>query len=579
MPAITFPARRTRRRMLLTAVAAAAVAGALAIPARGAELTMFPERDFVEVGGLAIGDLVDLEVIRAGVIVGRVNDLAAFDDAGTVIALVNHPAAPPGVDRCWEAATPDIQPGDVIRATITGPSAGVDEATVANVTVTQPAQLSGTTVTVRGTAQTAAGAQLPLADIEQRLIHAPGGDLFDNGKRRLSTAGEGGTLAYDSPGAVTWTATYATLSPADQAEAVAAESRILHFAKPLPSGAFGAVTIFEYGVPGGPGMPQCPPLEVGPTLDLPADADTGASSTDNVTRVAAPVLVGARGSASPSATITLNRMTGAIPTPLASTTMNAAGGFAFALAAPLADGRYELRAGQIGNAPGNPQILGGPLALTVDTTAPTGIAVQGAARAAADDNAPLVRGFAEQGTTVRLYGAPGCADPPIGTGDAATFASTGIGVAVADNSRTVFHATAEDLAGNVSACVAAGTVYREVSPLARLLTARLRATASWRARLTIACNALVTSQCSGRVALTVKVTRGGKKRQIVIGAAPYRVQGGRTLVVPVALNRTGRALLSARRAIRAGARIRPAAGSGLAATSRSSLILLGPRAQ
>src|SRR6266542_2737141 len=70
----------------------------------------------------------------------------------------------------------------------------------------------------------------------------------------------------------------------------------------------------------------------------------------------------------------------------------------------------------------------------------------------ANDNAPKILGSAESGSTVRLYTNASCSGSPVASGSAATFASPGIVVSVADNSTTTFYATATNAEGNTSAC-------------------------------------------------------------------------------------------------------------------------------
>jgi hypothetical protein len=73
----------------------------------------------------------------------------------------------------------------------------------------------------------------------------------------------------------------------------------------------------------------------------------------------------------------------------------------------------------------------------------------------ANYNTPKVKGFAASGSIVTLYTTADCSGTPVASGSAATFASPGLGVTVADNTTTAFRATARDAAGNVSACSAA----------------------------------------------------------------------------------------------------------------------------
>src|SRR5207253_4794229 len=80
----------------------------------------------------------------------------------------------------------------------------------------------------------------------------------------------------------------------------------------------------------------------------------------------------------------------------------------------------------------------------------------------ANNNSPAISGSAEAGSTVKLYTNASCTSAVAGSGTAASFASPGLSVAVADNSSTTFYATATDAAGNVSSC-SSGVAYVEDS--------------------------------------------------------------------------------------------------------------------
>src|SRR6266542_921870 len=81
----------------------------------------------------------------------------------------------------------------------------------------------------------------------------------------------------------------------------------------------------------------------------------------------------------------------------------------------------------------------------------------------ANDNAPKILGSAESGSTVRLYTNASCSGSPVASGSAATFASPGIVVSVADNSTTTFYATQANAEGNTSACSTDSITYVEDS--------------------------------------------------------------------------------------------------------------------
>ncbi len=81
----------------------------------------------------------------------------------------------------------------------------------------------------------------------------------------------------------------------------------------------------------------------------------------------------------------------------------------------------------------------------------------------AGDNSPRVKGTAAAGTTVKLYTDVSCTSAIAGQGSAASFASPGLQVSVANNSSTTFYATATDAAGNPSGCSSTSVTYVEDS--------------------------------------------------------------------------------------------------------------------
>jgi hypothetical protein len=81
----------------------------------------------------------------------------------------------------------------------------------------------------------------------------------------------------------------------------------------------------------------------------------------------------------------------------------------------------------------------------------------------ADDNSPEVKGTAEANSTVKIYSTADCSGIPLASGTSAQFASTGITIAVADNTTTELRATATNSQTAASPCSAA-FAYTEVSP-------------------------------------------------------------------------------------------------------------------
>ena len=80
----------------------------------------------------------------------------------------------------------------------------------------------------------------------------------------------------------------------------------------------------------------------------------------------------------------------------------------------------------------------------------------------ANDNSPRVRGTAPAGTTVYLFGSPGCAGTPVAHGSASSFAAEGIEVSVLDDTSSRFSAIAEG-GGIDSACSEGAVAYAEDS--------------------------------------------------------------------------------------------------------------------
>jgi hypothetical protein len=254
----------------------------------------FPARDFVSSTGYAASEgPVTVSVLRFDPVKAVWNTISTSDpvtpsdDPKTAgfdgLVEINHPGG-----GCWTGVTPDLRAGDLIRLVTAQGKA--DQITVSNVTAQRPLQLDATTIVIHGTAQDAAGKQLPLDQIEQRLVANK--DLFDlNGKRTLRAgAAADGALTYDGS-STNWTATYTGLDAADMTRALNAESRAVWLGRdPL---AATELTIFEDGdgVVGGPSAPCAAPLEVSgqastaPTsLDFDSQTVTTPSPTPGVTQ-------------------------------------------------------------------------------------------------------------------------------------------------------------------------------------------------------------------------------------------------------------------------------------------------------
>lgn len=85
-------------------------------------------------------------------------------------------------------------------------------------------------------------------------------------------------------------------------------------------------------------------------------------------------------------------------------------------------------------------------------------------------NTPRILGTAESGSTVKLYTDSACNGEVAATGAAEVFGAVGLEVVCADDSATIFHATATDAAGNTSACSTSILTYVEDSTPPVLVT-------------------------------------------------------------------------------------------------------------
>ena len=197
----------------------------------------------------------------------------------------------------------------------------------------------------------------------------------------------------------------------------------------------------------------------------------------------------------------------------------------------------------------------------------------------ANDNEPKVLGIADAGTTVRVYKSSDCSGPIAGLGNAATFVSPGLTIAVGDNETVQLSATASDLIGGTSAC-SNSISYTEITPpppseestppppaagappLAPIATApappargtavaqKLAPVKGGKALLRLACRGA--GRCRGSLRLIARVKVGTGKgakssrrrvRNIVIGRTGFSVPARRTKTIRVRLNGKGTRLV------------------------------------
>jgi uncharacterized repeat protein (TIGR01451 family) len=233
-------------------------------PFPGHSILSFTQRDFVSVDGFSASDApYTISVIRNGSVISAVPNMTP-DAAG--LMEINHPGG-----SCWVGQTPDIVPGDVIR--VTGQSGISEQTTTAGVKANKAIEVTGVapaiTVKVHGSARNAAGNQIPIGEIEQRFVVLdPKAKFLASGRRTMRAFDGGvgpadGSLAYDAPGSVNWTATYVFDNQADVDLArIGSESRIMWLGTDPAAGV--EATIYEVGadVFGGPQAPCTTPWEL-----------------------------------------------------------------------------------------------------------------------------------------------------------------------------------------------------------------------------------------------------------------------------------------------------------------------------
>src|SRR4051812_23078843 len=208
--------RRAMPALAAAAIAAACACAATAGPAAAAEtgtniVTVLPDTSGLELSVFPRSTALQVDVLRDGV---------RLASAPITTDLLGAAAVNGGTLGCWSDATPDMLPGDTVH--ISG--AGVDvSTTVEPTTVSRAVDTGAGTVTVHGTAAMLDGAQLPVANLEARIISSSK-DAFSNGRRDLrAVVGKaGGSIGYDHESGPAWTAVFTGLTSADVATALAA---------------------------------------------------------------------------------------------------------------------------------------------------------------------------------------------------------------------------------------------------------------------------------------------------------------------------------------------------------------------
>jgi hypothetical protein len=170
-----------------------------------------------------------------------------------------------------------------------------------------------------------------------------------------------------------------------------------------------------------------------------------------------------KGSAETGSTVTLYATSSCTGTALGSGTAAAFAGSGITVTVPRdATTTIYAKAGKSGQSDSPCSTTS--VAYTSDATAPALVTLTSVSPSSpGQSTAPVVKGTAEAGSTVRLYTTSSCTGTPAASGTAAAFGSTGFSVTVAAGSTTTFRATATDAAGNTSACSTSTLTYTQDS--------------------------------------------------------------------------------------------------------------------
>ncbi len=326
------------------------------------------------------------------------------------------------------------------------------------------------------------------------------------------------------------------------------------------------------------------------------------------------------GTAEAASTVTLYRAaTSADCTPANLTASGAAASFASpGITVAVADGSTTTFRAKATDQAGNVSGCSAPIAYEEDSLAPSAPTLSSSAPASpANDNNPKLIGTAEAGSIVTLYSAATSADcipaNALASGTAASFASLGIAVPVADNSTTTFRVTATDLAGNVSGCSAGSLSYEEVSPpdsgpppagggpspgggtgggsggggsgggpspapdvsapAMNVAVKALKLTSNGVVSVPLSCPASEQGGCQGTLSLQAAVGRASHRRSVRLGKVSFRIAGGKTATVKVRLSKKCQRLVKKVRRLTMVAIVYASDRAGNAKTTKKTLTL------
>jgi hypothetical protein len=118
----------------------------------------------------------------------------------------------------------------------------------------------------------------------------------------------------------------------------------------------------------------------------------------------------------------------------------------------------------------------------------------------------------------------------------------------------------------------------DTRPRAAIVTNRAAVRTRGRVGIAVRCAGAGGTTCSGRLVLTVRISRtGALPKDVTVGSARFGVASGRGVTLRVPLSKWARTRLARAGAIRVRVRLIPATTTALAGESRSSLVLVATR--
>lgn len=200
-------------RSKTAAAAAAAATLALAAPASamptgagvraGHNISVFASIDFIGAFGYPVGAPMTVEVLRNGHRITSVTAPTHASPDGGALEVNHGPAGVAQPGDCWEAFTPDIRAGDVVRITADG---GTDEVMVDNIRTdqgpTETAPGSGV-FELKGIAERGDGTPIPVTELAAELRNTSKFRVEPNEITRTATTTNGWTATFHAPFNVT----------------------------------------------------------------------------------------------------------------------------------------------------------------------------------------------------------------------------------------------------------------------------------------------------------------------------------------------------------------------------------------